>query len=38
VELQAEQELLNLLPEALRADFRAMIDHTLMSATQQQFV
>lgn len=38
IEQQAEQELLNLLPEALQPDFRALIDHQQMSEAHQKII
>lgn len=38
IEQQAEQELLNLLPDALQADFRRLIDHKQLPAEHQQII
>jgi 5'-deoxynucleotidase len=38
IEQQAEQELLNLLPEDLQPDFRALIDHRQMSEAHQKII
>ncbi|BBL57530.1 5'-deoxynucleotidase [Methylomonas koyamae] len=38
IEQQAEQELLNLLPEVLQPDFRALIDHRKMSEVHQKII
>lgn len=38
LEQQAEQELLQLLPDALQADFSALIDHNQMSESHQQII
>jgi 5'-deoxynucleotidase len=38
IEQQAETELLNLLPDALRADFRSLIQHETLPEAHQQII